>query len=33
MGNVMIERAPKSVLVLGATSAMARACAQAFASR
>lgn len=33
MGNVMIERAPKSVLVLGATSAMARACAQAFAAQ
>lgn len=31
MGNAMIERAPKSVVILGATSAMARACAQDFA--
>lgn len=33
MGNPMIERAPKSVVILGATSAMARACALDFASR
>lgn len=33
MGNPMIDRAPKSVLVLGATSAMARASAMAFAKQ
>ena len=33
MGNPMIENAPKSVVILGATSAMARACAMDFARR